>query len=186
MHRTKWKPLVKKLPYIFPTVMALGAALCLLYTVWSHNFYRDREFNYYIGQFGLNGRFVSGDDVIAQLGNPEEIRYFFRNDDPKDQLDYILLNYGAYDFGILGDSVEGTIVKIGVKAPGIIHLRGSLDIGSDKNEADRVYRYERIMKGEYGFILGKDHVIADGGGIWISLNLDEEEKITNIVITDGL
>ena len=186
MNNVRWREIIKKLPQFFLLILALGAASSLVYTAWSHNFYRDRKFDYYMNQFGLRGRFVGGDDVIAQLGEPEEIQYLYRNDDPEDQIDYILLNYGSYDFGILGGSVEGTIVKIGVKAPGVIHLRGRLDIGSDKSEAERLYRRERSMSGDYGFILGKDHVIKDGGGIWISFELDGEEKITDIVITDGL
>lgn len=186
MNKVKWKKLVKKLPHIFLIVMALGVIMSVIYTVWGHNFYRDRKFEYYMKQFGLKGRFFSGDDVIAQLGEPDEIQYSYRNDNPEDQIDYILLDYGSYDFGILGGSVKGTIAKIGVKAPGGIHLRRRLDIGSDKSEAERVYHNERSMSGDYGFILGKDHVIRDGGGIWISFDLDKEEKITDIVITNGL
>ena len=178
--------LLIKMMHIILALTITGVMAALFCVVWSHNLYRDYKFGYFMKQFGLNETFVHGDDVIAQLGEPVEIQYSYRDNNPENQIDYILLNYGSFDFGILGGSVEERIVKLGVHSPGVIKLRGNLDIGSNWSRAEQVYRHERHMYGEPGFILGKGHAVLDGGGIWISFDLDEEYHITGIVITDGL
>lgn len=170
---------------VFPAMVILCFFMIIIW-FQHHNFYRDWEFEYYIEQF-CRGERVDGNKIIETLGEPLEIEYSHYEDMPSEPVVYITLYYDGYMFGILDDSLSGSIVMICVTKPGVIKMRSGIDVGSGKDDVGRAYKYERDMIGEYGFILGKDHEIADGGGTWISMDFDQLTGcIKEITITDGL
>lgn len=177
----KLKKLIKEMGamYIFMLFLLLAAVVFgghLFLRGVRHNFYRDASWGYYMKQLGLEQYPGGADSVQNILGEAKR-----RETDHG----YVKLVYDGYTLGFLDENSSLCAIFITDNTKKL--LRDGITIGSCSTEIERSYAYERKIRDSKGFILGKDsHTIADGGGIWISYESDEDGVIDEITITDGL
>ena len=144
--------------------------------------FKDYSWSYYTEQFGLSENSKLA-DVIETLGEPLDI---------SKEEHYTSLYYNGFHFRFDGGYSNNPFLRaIFIEDGSIRMLRNGVAVGCSLDKMKSTYHFAREMKDtgfhEGGYILcTNDHVVADGGGIWIYYKYDSNGIITEISVTDGL
>lgn len=177
----KWKNLRKvitnrKYWAIIVVAIIILIVLTIIYPLQDYNW------SYYTKQFGLSEH-CKISDVIKTIGKPLKT---------SSEDGYTTLSYDGVRIGFQGSVLDDpTLCSIVVTYGSIKMIRNGISVGSTLDELKAAYQFERAMKNtgfhEGGYILSaSDHVVADGGGIWIYYKYDSNSVVKEICVTDGL
>lgn len=128
----------------------------------------------------------TGEDTIRVYGTPKGSEYDYNcYQNGERHLVYITLYYDGFSFGILDDDLAGSICKLTVEKPGLLPLRGGIDIGASRAEVERSYSDAPLAtEGDAYYLTYKDEISWEG--IWIFPVYDENDILVQFDVTDGL